>query len=310
MVLLDQRLLPQREEYVVCADWRQAVQAIREMVVRGAPAIGVAGAYAVLLAAREYVPRSDEWERACVAIATARPTAVNLPWAVERMRAAASAGMELLQTARAIHAEVVDADRALSRCGAELLPNRARVITICNTGALATGGYGTALGVVRAAFAEGKRPFVWVLETRPRLQGMRLTAWELQRLGIPFRIVTDGMAGLLMRQRLVDVAIVGADRIAKNGDTANKVGTYSLAVLCRAHSVPFYVAAPLSTFDPAVPDGNGIPIEERGPEEITVLGGQQMAPEGAEVYNPAFDVTPAGMITGFITERGVLSPPF
>ena len=310
LALLDQRVLPQREEYIVCTDWRQVVQAIRAMVVRGAPAIGVAAAYAVVLAARQHDVGSHEWERACVAIATARPTAVNLRWAVERVGAAAFAGLDLLEVAHAIHRETVEADRALSRHGAELLPIGAKVITICNTGALATGGYGTALGVVRAAHEAGKNPFVWVLETRPRLQGMRLTAWELERLGIPYRIVTDGMAGLLMRKGLVEAALTGADRVAKNGDTANKVGTYSLAVLCRAHSIPFYISAPISSFDPAVPDGDGIPIEEREPEEITVVAGQRMAPEGAEVFNPAFDVTPASMITGFVTERGILSPPF
>ncbi|MEP0766668.1 MAG: S-methyl-5-thioribose-1-phosphate isomerase [Fimbriimonadia bacterium] len=310
LALLDQRLLPQREEYVVCTGWQQVHQAIREMVVRGAPAIGVAGAYAVVLAGREHVVGSHEWERACDRVAAARPTAVNLRWAVERMRTAASSGLDLVEAAHAIHREVIEADKALSRYGAKLLPEGVKVITICNTGALATGGYGTALGVVRAAHADGKRPFVWVLETRPRLQGMRLTAWELQHLGVSFRIVTDGMAGLLMRQGLVDLALVGADRIAKNGDSANKVGTYSLAVLCRAHSVPFYVAAPWSTFDPAVASGDAIPIEEREPEEITILAGQRLAPERVEVYNPAFDVTPAQMITGFITERGILSPPF
>lgn len=309
LALLDQRLLPQQEDYVLCTDWQQVVWAIREMVVRGAPAIGVAGAYAVVLAARSHEVGSPEWERACVTIATARPTAVNLPWAVECMRAAASSGLDLVEAANSIFQEVLAADKALSRYGAEVLPTGAKVITICNTGALATGGYGTALGVVRAAYEGGKKPFVWVMETRPRLQGMRLTAWELQRLGIPFRVVTDGMAGLLMRKELVDLALAGADRIAKNGDTANKVGTYSLAALCRVHCVPFYIAAPSSSFDPAVADGDEIPIEEREPEEITVLGGQRMAPAGAEAYNPAFDVTPASMITGFITERGVLSPP-
>jgi methylthioribose-1-phosphate isomerase len=314
--LLDQRQLPGREEHLECSDWREVARAIADMAVRGAPAIGVAAAYGVALAAHRAAGRRDHVREACAALVRARPTAVNLSWAVELMRAVADETDDdhlpeaLLAEARRIHEAQVEADRRLARHGANLVPHSARIAHICNTGALATGGYGTALGIIRAAHEQGKQPFVWVLETRPRLQGMRLTAWELGRAGIPYRVVTDGMVGSLMRRGLVDLALSGADRIAANGDTANKIGTYSLAALSHLHGVPFYVAAPLSTVDLAVPTGHHIPIEERAQEEITEIAGVRLAPEGAQAYNPSFDVTPHDLIKAIITEAGVLSAPF
>jgi methylthioribose-1-phosphate isomerase len=290
--LIDQTRLPQQESYVVCRSAAEVARAIRDMVVRGAPAIGAAAAYGTALAARE-----GQLAEGAAAIRAARPTARDLFWAVERVEAAA----DPLAEAHAVAAETVAACRALGGHGAALLSQGARVVTICNTGALATVDYGTGLGVVRAAAEAGKRPFVYAMETRPRAQGARLTTWELRRLGIPHRLIVDSAAGLLLQRGMVDAAISGADRVCANGDVVNKVGTYPLALLCREHGVPFYVAAPESTLDRATPDGAAVVIEERAPDEVTTF-----APSGTPAWNPAFDVTPAGLVTALITERGVL----
>jgi methylthioribose-1-phosphate isomerase len=299
-------------------------QAIRALVVRGAPAIGVAAAFGVVLAARSSrAERPDallaDLEEAIKGLSDTRPTAVNLFWALERMRATAAAhrhlpvpalGERLLAEARAILDEDVAANRALGAHGAALVPAGARILTHCNAGALATAGYGTALGIVRAAHERGRVALVWVDETRPVMQGSRLTAWELREEGIPHRLIADVAAGALMRQGQVDLVVTGADRIAANGDTANKIGTYGLAVLARHHGVPFYVAAPWSTVDPAIPDGAAIVIEERDAVELRRVGGHPTAPADSPVYNPAFDVTPADLIAAIVTERGVHRPPY
>jgi methylthioribose-1-phosphate isomerase len=294
--LLDQRLLPDRSEYVACRSAQEVAQAIRDMVVRGAPAIGCAAAFGVVLGKGS--------KEAYEILAKSRPTAVNLFWALERMKKA----KDLEAEARAIFEEDLAANRAIGRLGAELIRERSRVMTHCNTGALATAGYGTALGVIRAS--KGKNISVIANETRPYLQGARLTAWELVQEGIPCTLITDSMAGHLMSRGEVDVVIVGADRIAANGDVANKIGTYPLAVLAKRHGIPFYVAAPLSTFDPKIPDGSRIPIEERPAAEVTGYRGTRWAPEGVSVRNPAFDVTPAELVTAIISERGIASPPY
>jgi methylthioribose-1-phosphate isomerase len=292
--LIDQTKLPDEETYVTCRSAATVAKAIRNMVVRGAPAIGATAAYGAVLALRERDP-----EAALAAIRASRPTARDLFWAVDRVTAAS----DPLEEAHAIARESVDACRRIGHLGAALLKRRPRVITICNTGALATVDYGTALGIVRAAHETGLEPSVLVLETRPRAQGARLTTWELARFGIPFRLLADGAAGRAFQEGLVDVAIAGADRIAANGDTANKVGTYPLALLAREHGVPFYIAAPVSTVDLATPDGAAIVIEERPEAEVTTF-----APPGTRAWNPAFDVTPAALITAIITELGVLKP--
>ncbi len=320
--LIDQRLLPQRLEYVACTDYTETARAITDMVVRGAPAIGCAAAYGVALAALRCLDASpDALDRALEGafdeLAATRPTAVNLFWALERMRRAHATvrgestrrvAQHLLDEALAIHREDLEANRALGRHGAALVPDGARVMTHCNAGALATAGHGTALGVVRSARDCGKRVAVIANETRPFLQGARLTAWEMVQEQIPVTLVTDGMAGHLMQRGAVDLVLVGADRVAANGDVANKIGTYTLAVLAARHGLPFYVAAPLSTIDLAVPDGSAIPIEERAAAEVTGFRGERWAPEGVAVLNPAFDVTPAALVTGLITERGVVAP--
>jgi len=320
--ILDQTLLPHRIAYLETEDWREVVRAIREMRVRGAPAIGLAGAYALALAGRHLdAPDRDGWLRALEErareIASARPTAVNLAWAVEQALANARSAptveegqRALLETALRLHREQEEADRAIGQHGAGLVPEGAVVLTHCNTGALATGGLGTALAVVRQAWTEGRLRGVVATETRPLLQGARLTAWELAQEGIPVTLVVEGAVGLLMARRRVNCVLVGADRVARNGDTANKVGTYPLAVLAHRHGIPFYVALPLSTLDPSLPSGEAIPIEERAPEEVTRFAGVPTAPEGVPAWNPAFDVTPADLITAFITERGVVRPPF
>jgi methylthioribose-1-phosphate isomerase len=324
LLLLDQTRLPVEEVGRACASWQEVAEAIRTLVVRGAPAIGVAAAFGVALAARHSAAATFEGlladlETAIKGLGATRPTAVNLFWALERMRRAALAARDrpvdevrarLLAEAQAILDEDVRANRALGEHGAALVPPRARILTHCNAGALATAGYGTALGVVRAAHAQGKVALVWVDETRPVLQGSRLTAWECVREGIPHRVVADSVAASLMARGQVDLVITGADRIAANGDTANKIGTYALAVLARHHGVPFYVAAPFSTIDPALPSGEAIPIEERGAEEVRTLGGRPTAPADSPVYNPAFDVTPAALITAIVTDRGVFRPPY
>ena len=293
--LLDQRLLPEKTVYVTCRTAAEVAQAIRDMVVRGAPAIGCAAAFGVVL--------DKGSEEAFDVLAKSRPTAVNLFWALERMRKA----KDLKAEAEAIYAQDVAANREIGRLGAGLISERARVMTHCNAGALATAGYGTALGVIRSS--KDKNITVIANETRPYLQGARLTAYEMVQEGIPCTLITDSMAGHLMSKGEVDVVVVGADRIAANGDVANKIGTYALAVLAKRHGIPFYVAAPLSTFDPKIPDGSHIPIEERPAAEVTGYGDKRWAPQGVSVRNPAFDVTPAELITGIICEQGVVLSP-
>jgi methylthioribose-1-phosphate isomerase len=292
---LDQRLLPEQTVYVRCDTAAEVAKAIRDMVVRGAPAIGCAAAFGIVLAQGS--------EEAFKLLAASRPTAVNLFWALERMKKA----KDLKAEAEAIFTEDLAANHAMGKLGAELIPDKARVMTHCNAGALATAGYGTALGVIRSA--KNKSISVIACETRPYLQGARLTAYEMVQEGIPVTLVTDSMAGHLMSKGEVDVVVVGADRIAANGDVANKIGTYALAVLAKRHGIPFYVAAPLSTFDPKIPDGSHIPIEERPADEVTGYRGARWAPEGVSVRNPAFDVTPAELITGIICEKGVVLAP-
>ena len=294
--LLDQRALPDKTVYISCRSAAEVAQAIRDMVVRGAPAIGCAAAFGIVL--------SKASREAYEVLAQSRPTAVNLFWALERMKKA----KDLEAEAIAIYEEDIANNRAMGKLGAMLIRDGARIMTHCNTGALATAGYGTALGVIRAA--KGKRISVIANETRPYLQGARLTAWELVQEGIPCTLITDSMAGHLMSKGEVDVIVVGADRIAANGDVANKIGTYSLAVLAKRHGIPFYVAAPLSTFDPKIADGSQITIEERPAAEVTGYRGTRWAPEGVCVRNPAFDVTPAELVTGIICEKGIASPPY
>ncbi len=296
--LLDQRLLPEKLSYVKCRTAAEVATAIRDMVVRGAPAIGCAAAFGVVL--------SKGSAESYKALAASRPTAVNLFWALERMKKAT----DLEAEAEAIFAEDLAGNRAMGKLGAELIPDKARVMTHCNAGALATAGYGTALGVFRAAKESGKKISVIANETRPYLQGARLTAWEMVQEHIPCTLITDNMAGYMMSQGEVDVIVVGADRIAANGDVANKIGTYSIAVLAKRHGIPFYVAAPLSTFDPRIPDGSHIPIEERPAGEVTGYREARWAPEGVAVRNPAFDVTPAELVAAIITEKGVARPPY
>ncbi|HEX6159987.1 MAG TPA: S-methyl-5-thioribose-1-phosphate isomerase [Thermoanaerobaculia bacterium] len=300
--LLDQRLLPREEKWIEYRTASEVADAIRTMVVRGAPAIGVAAAYGMALAARAGEDLSVAAER----LKAARPTAVNLAWAVDRMLRANGAAEE----AERIESEDLEACRAIGRHGALLLGPDVTVLTHCNAGALATAGYGTALGVIRAAVEGGKRVAVFADETRPYLQGARLTAWELQQDGIDVTLITDNMAGHFFQQGKFDAVVVGADRIAVNGDAANKIGTYTVAVLAHAHGVPFYVAAPTSTIDVDCPDGTAIPIEERSAEEVVEIYGSRVAPEGVAVRHPAFDVTPARLISAIITERGVLRAPF
>jgi methylthioribose-1-phosphate isomerase len=309
--LVDQRALPARLRFVSCADVDALVDAIRTLTVRGAPALGIAGAFGVALAARTEADAADV-RAASKRISEARPTAVNLGWGVARALLAWEDGgaAAALAAARTIADDEVMRNRRMGGNGADLLEANARVLTHCNTGGLACGGYGTALGVIRAAHEAGKRPSVWVDETRPLLQGARLTAWELDRLGIPGRLVADGVAGSLMARGEVDAVIVGADRIAANGDVANKVGTYSLSVLARHHGVPFYVAAPTTTVDLATPSGSVIPVEQRAPSEVTELAGRAIAPAGFPAHNPAFDVTPAELVTAIVTESGIARAPY
>jgi methylthioribose-1-phosphate isomerase len=312
--LIDQRALPRRLQYVECATVPEVVRAIRDLVVRGAPAIGAAGGYGVALAAAGGSPAAVH--RSAERLRGARPTAVNLARGVDRVLAAYDAAevgdraAASLAEANAIADEDLATNRALGAHGATLLGTDARVLTHCNAGALASVGYGTALGVVRAAAEAGQRPRVWVDETRPVLQGARLTAWELDRLGIEHTLIADVAAASLMVGGEVDVVVVGADRIAANGDVANKVGTYSLAVLAHHHGVPFVVAAPLTTVDLATPDGAAIVIEERDPREVTNVGDVRTAPRGTAARNPAFDVTPAALVSAIVTERGIARAPY
>ncbi|OIP88519.1 MAG: S-methyl-5-thioribose-1-phosphate isomerase [Syntrophobacterales bacterium CG03_land_8_20_14_0_80_58_14] len=323
VVMIDQRALPLVERYVTCTDYREVISAIKDLTIRGAPAIGVAAAMGIALGVRRLPDASpaairDAFNEICKQFAAARPTARNLFWAIERMkrcfdetaRSLRPIREALIAEAIRIGEEDIAINRRLGQNGRALIPDGARILTHCNAGALATAGYGTALGVIRAAREEGKKLHVYVDETRPVLQGARLTAWELMREAIPCTLIADNMAGFLMQRGEVDLVIVGADRIAANGDTANKIGTYSLAILARAHGIPFYVAAPLSTIDPALADGGLIPIEERDPAELTHCGGVRTAPEGISVWNPAFDVTPHGLIAAIVTEAGVIRPPF
>jgi methylthioribose-1-phosphate isomerase len=326
IVMVDQRKLPAQEVYVRCRTAPEVAKAIRTMVIRGAPAIGVAAAYGIALGMKRSTAKGTnqfavEFQKLCDLMAATRPTAVNLFWAIDRLKAvfaeAAQAGespdeisARLLREAQLIHDEDVANCRLMGGHGAAVVPDNARVLTHCNAGALATAGYGSALGVIRAAVEQGKRVAVFADETRPFLQGARLTAWELVREGIHTTVITESMAGPLMRAKEIDVVVVGADRIAANGDTANKIGTYTVAVLAHEHGVPFYVAAPLSTIDLATPDGDTIPIEERDQREVSHLGSSRITPVGANIRNPAFDVTPHRYITGIITERGILRPPY
>jgi methylthioribose-1-phosphate isomerase len=324
LLLLDQTRLPGEELTREYTRWEDLAEAIRILVVRGAPAIGVAAAFGVCLAARQSTaPAFDglhaDVEAAIKGLAATRPTAVNLFWALDRMRGTlvAARGLSidairsrLLAEAQAILEEDVAANRVMGDHGATLVPAGARILTHCNAGALATAGYGTALGVIRSAHAQGKVALVWVDETRPVMQGSRLTAWECVRDGIPHRLVADVVAASLMARRQVDLVVTGADRIAANGDTANKIGTYALAVLARHHEVPFYIAAPFSTIDPSLASGAEIPIEERDPGEVRRVGPTLTAPETSPVFNPAFDVTPSELISAIITERGVFRAPY
>jgi methylthioribose-1-phosphate isomerase len=326
VVMIDQRKLPGEEIYVRCTTAAEVARAIKTMVIRGAPAIGVAAAYGIALGMRGSKATGTqkfaaEFYKTCEMMAATRPTAVNLFWAIERMKrtfaAAAETGASVDQIkdrldleAQAIHDEDVASCRAMGAFGAAIVPDEARILTHCNAGALATAGYGTALGVIRGAVEAGKRVTVLADETRPFLQGARLTAWELVRDGIQTTVITDNMAGAIMRMGQIDLVVVGADRIAANGDTANKIGTYTVAVLAREHKIPFYVAAPLSTIDLGTPDGDHIPIEERNPREVTHLRGSRLTPVGALIRNPAFDVTPHHLISGIITERGIFRAPY
>jgi len=323
VVLLDQRLLPTRERYLRCRSAENVARAIERMVVRGAPAIGVAAAMGLVLGAKRLPPKNmlafrRGFERLCRRFRATRPTAVNLFWAIDRMRQvvvssdgnAAELIKRLHREAGRIRDEDVAANRRMGALGAALVPRTATILTHCNAGALATAGYGTALGVVRAAHEAGKRVTVLADETRPFLQGARLTAWELKRDRIPVRLITDNMAGHFLKEGDINLVVVGADRIAANGDVANKIGTYSVAVLARENGVPFYVAAPLSTIDLGTRTGADIPIEQRSPREVTSLGGKRIAPAGVDAEHPAFDVTPARLVTAIITEAGVVRPPY
>jgi methylthioribose-1-phosphate isomerase len=326
IVMVDQRKLPGQELYVRCRTVPEVAKAIRTMVIRGAPAIGVAAAMGIALGMKRSTAKGThqftvEFQKSCDLMAATRPTAVNLFWAIDRMKRTFAEGAQagesplelsarLDREARAIHDEDVANCRAMGAHGAEMVADGARILTHCNAGALATAGYGSALGVIRAAVEQGKKVAVFADETRPFLQGARLTAWELLRDGIDTTVITESMAGPLMRAGEIDMVVVGADRIAANGDTANKIGTYTVAVLAHEHNIPFYVAAPLSTIDLATADGDQIPIEERDQREVTHFGAARLTPVGAGIRNPAFDITPHRYIAGIVTERGILRPPY
>ncbi len=321
VVMIDQRKLPREETYVVCRNYREVAEAIRTMVIRGAPAIGVAAAMGVALGMLEADSRDPDsaFEEVTRTLAATRPTAVNLFWALERMREVYRqvrgqplelVRKRLVEEAERVKQEDIETNRAIGRNGAPLVPDGKIVLTHCNAGALATAGYGTALGVIRAAIEAGKRIEVFACETRPFLQGARLTAWELLRESIPTTLITDNMAGHFLSSGRVGCVVVGADRIAANGDVANKIGTYTLAVLSHENGVPFYVAAPISTLDLSLASGDEIPIEQRPAEEVTHVFGVRVAPEGVRVENPAFDVTPHRYVTAIVTERGVARAPY
>ena len=321
---IDQTKLPTEEAYVTCTSYEEVANAIRTMIVRGAPAIGVAAAMGVALGVRDskaanHAGLKRDFDHICDVLAATRPTAVNLFWGIRRMRTKfqelsqhtiRDIKRQLITEAQRMLVEDIAANEAMGKHGAVLLPASGGILTHCNAGALATCGYGTALGVIRAAVESGKKLHVFADETRPFLQGSRLTAWELMKDGIPTTLIADNMAGAMMRQGKIDAVIVGADRIAANGDVANKIGTYTVAVLAKEHGIPFYVAAPFSTVDLETPDGSGIPIEQRSPQEVTHLAGKQIAPDGVRVENPAFDVTPHGYVAAIITERGVARAPY
>lgn len=321
VVMIDQRLLPSREVYRVYSTYGEVARAIKDMVIRGAPAIGVAAAMGIALGVRT-LRREElrrEFDRICRTFAATRPTAVNLFWAIERMRRVYADNQNrdietlrlmLEREARAVHEEDIAANRALGAHGAALIEDGTTVLTHCNAGALATAGYGTALGVIRAAIEGGKRISVICTETRPFLQGARLTAWELKKDHIPATLITDSMVGHMMKAGAIDCVVVGTDRTAANGDVANKIGTYTVAVLAHRHGIPFYVAAPTSSIDLGCPKGSKIPIEERDPREVSHIFDRQIAPSGIKIANPAFDVTPHDLVTAIITERGIARPPY
>jgi methylthioribose-1-phosphate isomerase len=321
---IDQTKLPTEETYILCKTHQQVADVIRNMVVRGAPAIGVAAAMGIALGVKNSKASTvgelkAEFEEISDVLGKTRPTAVNLFWAIARMRdrfeslrirPVPQIKQALVEEARRMHAEDIRANQAMGRHGAGLMPASGGVLTHCNAGALATCGYGTALGVIRAAIEQGKKIHVYADETRPFLQGSRLTAWELMKDGIPTTVISDNMAGAIMKQGKIGAIVVGADRIARNGDVANKIGTYTVAVLAHEHAIPFYVAAPFSTIDLATSDGDKIPIEQRSASEVTHIAGKQMVPDGVQVENPAFDVTPAKYVTAIITERGIVRAPY
>ena len=321
---LDQTKLPTEEIYVTAATYQQVADAIRTMVVRGAPAIGVAAGMGIALGVKNSKAETvgdlkKDFDQICSAIGETRPTAVNLFWAIRRMqekfemlriRPISQIKQAMVEEAQRMHAEDIAANQAMGRHGATLMPASGGVLTHCNAGALATAGYGTALGVIRAAVEQGKKIHVYADETRPFLQGSRLTAWELMKDGIPTTVISDNMAGAMMSYGKIGAIVVGADRIAANGDVANKIGTYTVAVLAKEHGIPFYVAAPISTVDLATSDGSGIPIENRNAKEVSHIAGKQMVPDGVEIENPAFDVTPAKYVTAIITERGIARAPY
>ncbi len=324
VVFIDQTKLPTEEVYVTCTTHQQVADVIRNMVVRGAPAIGVAAAMGIALGVKNSKAENpadlkQDFDQICEAIRQTRPTAVNLFWAIRRMTekfeslrslAIAQIQQALIEEAQRVHAEDIAANQAMGRHGATLMPSTGGVLTHCNAGALATAGYGTALGVIRAAVEAGKKIHVYADETRPFLQGSRLTAWELMKDGIPTTVISDNMAGVMMQQGKIGAIVVGADRIAANGDVANKIGTYTVAVLAKEHGIPFYVAAPISTIDLECPEGSKIPIEQRNKKEVTHIAGKQMTPDGVGIENPAFDVTPAKYVTAIITERGIARAPY
>jgi len=321
VIMLDQRLLPHKEVYRVCRDYQEVAQAIREMVIRGAPAIGVAAAMGVALgAAKAQVKTFDrDFERIFLTLSKTRPTAVNLFWALERMRKIYTVnrnrGVDVVKRllkdeAQAIYKEDIAANKQLGKFGAQMLRNARHLMTHCNAGALATAGYGTALGVMRALKESGREFDVFVNETRPFLQGARLTAWELKKEKISATLITDSMAGYVMQTGKVDAVVVGCDRVAANGDVANKIGTYTIAVLAKRHGIPFYVAGPTSSIDLNCPSGKEIPIEQRDAKEVSHIFGKALAPKGTKVFNPAFDVTSHDLISAIITEKGVIQPPY
>jgi methylthioribose-1-phosphate isomerase len=321
---IDQTKLPTEETYVTCKTYQEVADVIRNMVVRGAPALGVAAAMGIALGVKTSTAENVgdlkcELDHICGVIGKTRPTAVNLFWAIRRMqqkfeslrlRPVAQIKQALIEEAQGMHAEDIASNQAMGRHGATLMPVSGGVLTHCNAGALATAGYGTALGVIRAAVEQGKKIHVYADETRPFLQGSRLTAWELVKDGIPTTVISDNMSGALMRQGKIGAVIVGADRIAANGDVANKIGTYTVAVLAKEHGIPFYVAAPISTVDLETPDGSQIPIEQRNPAEVTHIAGKVITPEGVQIENPAFDVTPAKYVTAIVTEKGIARAPY